>query len=128
MTGSFFKPEGADDSYKINIRTDVFRDGVIEQTDSVMGQIMRRVLDTREEQVRQALIMLGWTPPSPNWQPPEPLPEHAPPGLAVAAGKPEEKEKDPGAVRGGYARAAALTPERRSEIASIAAKARWAKE
>lgn len=32
-----------------------------------------------------------------------------------------------GGLKGGKARAAALTPERRSEIASNAARARWAK-
>ena len=33
-----------------------------------------------------------------------------------------------GGLKGGKARAAKLTPEERSEIASFAAKARWAKE
>lgn len=47
--------------------------------------------------------------------------------------KPPEKEKDPAAValgrkgglKGGKARAEGMTPERRREIASRAAKARW---
>lgn len=41
---------------------------------------------------------------------------------------PERKwviEKNLGRVKGGHARAASLSPERRSEIASGAAKARW---
>jgi hypothetical protein len=48
---------------------------------------------------------------------------------------PEEQGKDPAAVslgrrgglKGGNARAAAMTPERRAEIARIAAKKRWEK-
>ena len=36
------------------------------------------------------------------------------------------KENQTGRARGGFARAAKLTPEKRSEIASEAAKARWA--
>jgi len=48
---------------------------------------------------------------------------------------PEQPEKDPAAVSlgrrgglvGGKARAAKLTPEKRSEIAKLAAAARWAK-
>jgi hypothetical protein len=42
---------------------------------------------------------------------------------------PEEQGKDPGAValgkKGGKARADAMTPERRAEIAKSGAKARW---
>lgn len=45
---------------------------------------------------------------------------------------PEEQGKDPGAValgkRGGKARAASLTDNRRSEIARQAARRRWGKE
>src|SRR5262245_16468235 len=39
--------------------------------------------------------------------------------------KPPPREKDLRKAPGGYARAASLTPERRSEIASIAATERW---
>lgn len=50
------------------------------------------------------------------------------------APKPEEKEKNPAAVslgrlgglKGGKARADALTPKKRSQIAKKAAQARWA--
>jgi len=49
--------------------------------------------------------------------------------------RPEDREKDPAAVslgrrgglKGGKARAAKLTPERRAEIARKAAAARWGK-
>ena len=46
----------------------------------------------------------------------------------------ETKEKVPlesarkGGLKGGKARAKALTPEQRSEIASVAARARWKKK
>lgn len=39
----------------------------------------------------------------------------------------ERPEKDEGAVRRGEARAEALSPERRSQIARKAARTRWAK-
>lgn len=52
----------------------------------------------------------------------------------IASGEIEETEKTvlqkraaKGGKKGGKARAKALTPEQRSEIASIAAKARWKK-
>jgi len=47
----------------------------------------------------------------------------------IATGEAEEvyvdESKRPGGQKGGRARAAALTPEQRSEIAKIAATARW---
>jgi hypothetical protein len=47
----------------------------------------------------------------------------------IATGHAEEKSLDEkkrkGGLRGGKARADALTPDQRSEIASIAANARW---
>jgi hypothetical protein len=62
-------------------------------------------------------------------------------GLAVLIGKiatgevedvPEDDGKDPAAQamgkKGGAARAASMTPERRAEIAKAAAAKRWAKE
>jgi hypothetical protein len=62
-------------------------------------------------------------------------------GLAVLIGKiatgevedvPEDDGKDPAAKalgkKGGAARAASMTPERRAEIAKAAAAKRWAKE
>lgn len=42
--------------------------------------------------------------------------------------KPTTPKRGKGGKKGGKARAEALTPERRSEIASNAAKARWKKE
>ena len=58
--------------------------------------------------------------------------------MRIATGEEEEEEeyeddgKDPAAkalgAKGGKARAAKLTPERRSEIAKEAAKKRWNKE
>lgn len=50
---------------------------------------------------------------------PEPVPEKNP--AAVALGR-------LGGVKGGPARAASMSPKRRSEIAKKAAAARWAKE
>jgi hypothetical protein len=48
-----------------------------------------------------------------------------------ASSKPEDEGKDPAAVsmgkRGGKARAQAMTPERRAEIAKKAAAKRWQK-
>ncbi len=54
----------------------------------------------------------------------------------VATGEVEDKGKGPekakgqrkGGLKGGPARAEALTPEKRSRIASIAAQARWRKD
>ncbi len=66
-----------------------------------------------------------------------PLPVSATVDERVEAQLSEEgRGKDPAAValgrkgglKGGAARAAALSPERRSEIARSAAKARWAKD
>lgn len=34
--------------------------------ENIRDIILRQVLDTNEEQVRQALIKLGWTPPAPS--------------------------------------------------------------
>lgn len=52
----------------------------------------------------------------------------------IASGKVEEAEKSPteqrastAGLKGGPARAAVLTPEQRSEIARVAAQARWKK-
>lgn len=54
--------------------------------------------------------------------------------IDIAAGEEEDAEETvlqkraaKGGKKGGKARAKALTPEQRSEIASIAAKARWKK-
>ena len=47
----------------ISIKTEIFDDGRILQTTDIMGDIMRQVIRTKESQVREALIVLGWTPP-----------------------------------------------------------------
>jgi hypothetical protein len=57
-------------------------------------------------------------------------------GQAPKAEAPKEREKNPAAValgrlgglKGGAARAAALAPKKRSQIAAKAAKARWGKK
>jgi len=57
-------------------------------------------------------------------------------GQAPVSPAPEERPKNPAAValgrlgglKGGAARAAALTPRKRSQIAAKAAKARWTKK
>lgn len=49
---------------KFKINTKVFPDGRIEQElVDLQGRIAREVMDTKDQQVRQALISLGWTPP-----------------------------------------------------------------
>jgi len=51
--------------------------------------------------------------------------------VGVATGEVEDKKKPKGQVKGGKLggknRAASLTPEQRSEIARVAAQARWKK-
>ena len=54
--------------------------------------------------------------------------------MRIATGEIDEQAPDPaklhtrkGGLKGGKARAAALTPRQRSEIASVAAQARWKK-
>ena len=53
---------------KINISTDAETDGKIIQSvntefEGVMTNLIRVVVDTQEEQVRNALIAIGWIPP-----------------------------------------------------------------
>jgi hypothetical protein len=47
-------------SVKVTTR---FNQDRIETEIDIMGKITRGILDLREDQVRQALIELGWTPP-----------------------------------------------------------------
>lgn len=54
--------------YRIN--TQVFADGKITQQSELVDDhlpslrdIARRVIDTQDQQIREALIKLGWTPP-----------------------------------------------------------------
>lgn len=47
---------------KINITTSYGSD-VIEQTLDIRGEIYRRVVNTQDAQIREALIKMGWTPP-----------------------------------------------------------------
>ena len=56
---------------KYTINTKILESGIIEQTltESIEGQIgvnqlTREIMDTKEAQVHEALIKLGWTPPS----------------------------------------------------------------
>lgn len=54
---------------KITITTTPFPDGRIEQEVHGLdfsGLILRSVMDTKEQQIRDALIDLGWTPPKEN--------------------------------------------------------------
>lgn len=54
---------------KIKIETNVSKDGLILQEisrESYQGTIeiiIKQIFDTKEEQIKQALIKLGWTPP-----------------------------------------------------------------
>ena len=51
-------------SYGFGVSTNILENGLIEQvTLDLTGEIYRRVMNTAEEQVRMALIKLGWTPP-----------------------------------------------------------------
>ena len=53
---------------KLNIVTTPIADGTIKQelfieVDGVRESIMRSILDTRDVQIKKALVALGWTPP-----------------------------------------------------------------
>lgn len=55
-----------DVSYRVN--TTLLDNGqIVQETERVQGgaheTVMRQVMDTYDEQIRQALIALGWTPP-----------------------------------------------------------------
>jgi hypothetical protein len=59
---------------KYKIDTDVFEGGIISQELSsvdnignVQTKISRWIVDTREEDIKQALIKLGWTPPDDSY-------------------------------------------------------------
>lgn len=52
------------------IDTEVFKNGIIEQTEThkaayagIRDTVYRYRMDTKEQQIREALIKLGWTPP-----------------------------------------------------------------
>lgn len=49
--------------YKYGIDTNIIAPDIIEQRIDLGGGIIHRVLNTAEEQARQRLIELGWTPP-----------------------------------------------------------------
>jgi len=51
--------------FGIHIKTIIKSKGVIEQTedDMFLNQQITRVVNTRENHIRQGLIALGWTPP-----------------------------------------------------------------
>lgn len=56
---------------KFEIKTQVIDNAIIEQeTLSIVHdykeQVVRQLFDTREKQIREALIKLGWTPPKEN--------------------------------------------------------------
>ncbi len=51
------------DSFKLDVQTSFTNDGLIKQTTEIGGQIIRTVINTQDEQIRNALIGLGWTPP-----------------------------------------------------------------
>jgi len=62
-------------SYTIDIETVVFDSSVIEQMethrDSITNMVKsqaRQIIDTKDDQIRNALISLGWTPPTTNNQ------------------------------------------------------------
>ena len=46
------------------INTDVYNNGTIMQSmTDLVGVVSKRVIDTQDIQIKQALISLGWTPP-----------------------------------------------------------------
>lgn len=54
---------------KLVVESEVFTDGTIEQTvmaevDGIRERIRTDVIRTQDQQVRECLIKLGWTPPS----------------------------------------------------------------
>jgi hypothetical protein len=52
-----------DQDRRITVSTG-FNDPLIEQTIDLRGDIHRTVMNTADQQIRQALIELGWTPPA----------------------------------------------------------------
>jgi len=54
---------------KIIIETNFMKDGIIEQKtisefgSNIRKNIIKQIMDTKQEQTKQALIKLGWTPP-----------------------------------------------------------------
>lgn len=54
-----------EDSGKFTIKTFVKHDDVIvQETRDMVGRISKKIVETQDDQVRKALISLGWTPPS----------------------------------------------------------------
>ena len=52
----------------IDVRTSVYPEGlivteVIDDIGTCHERLMRQVMDTKDQQIREALIKLGWTPP-----------------------------------------------------------------
>lgn len=53
------------DKYSLELKTTILDDGVVEQEQlGIGGNITRWIIDTRDQAIREALIKLGWTPPS----------------------------------------------------------------
>ena len=55
--------------YGFEVATTPMKDGKIVQelynvNNNIREQMTRRVIDTQEQQIRKALIALGWTPPN----------------------------------------------------------------
>ena len=68
MTGSN-KKRGSDGSIGFRVNTVPFEGGTIVQdlnsyNNEVEEHVTRWIVDTREHSIRQALISLGWTPPT----------------------------------------------------------------
>ncbi len=49
--------------WRVGVETKHYPSGLIEQTIDLAGIQTRRVMDTAETHIRDALIALGWTPP-----------------------------------------------------------------
>ena len=59
--------------------------GIVAAQDSIHEVISRKIVHTGEEQIRQALIKLGWTPPPEGWKPSADIQD--PPAQALAGQK-----------------------------------------
>lgn len=57
------------DNLKYIITTNLYQNGIIEQiidyeSYDIQNIIMRNILNIKEDQIKEALIKLGWTPPN----------------------------------------------------------------
>lgn len=56
-------------AHHLDVSTYWHTDGLIEQTINIAGIQTTRIMNTAEQQIRAALIALGWTPPAEEKEP-----------------------------------------------------------